>query len=103
MLDLSYKAKVRIYFPEKLLSEKSITLTTKQVHYLINVMRKKKDDTILIFNNIDGEFLAKISEIYKKYIIFSHVFSFFGKMLTAKKLTRFFPAPLIFLQHQNTL
>ena len=70
MIDLSYKAKVRIYFPEKISLKKTITITTKQLHYLINVMRKKKNDTLLIFNSVDGEYLAKISQIYKKYVAY---------------------------------
>ena len=41
MLDLSYKAKIRLYFPGKLSLEDSVKLENKQVHYLINVMRKK--------------------------------------------------------------
>ena len=69
MLDLSYKAKVRIYFPKKIFLKQTVTITTKQLHYLINVMRKKKDDTLLIFNSVDGEYLAKISQIYKKHIV----------------------------------
>ena len=69
MLDLSYKAKVRIYFPKKISLNQTVTITTKQLHYLVNVMRKKKDDTISIFNSVDGEYLAKISQIYKKYIV----------------------------------
>ena len=69
MLDLSYKAKIRLYFPGKLSLEDPVKLENKQVHYLINVMRKKIDDSILVFNSIDGEFLAKISEIYKNKII----------------------------------
>ncbi len=69
MLDLSYKTKVRLYFPKKISLKQTVTITTKQLHYLINVMRKKKDDTLLIFNGVDGEYLAKISQIYKKYII----------------------------------
>ena len=32
-------------------------------------MRKKVDDSILVFNSVNGEFLAKISKIYKKTII----------------------------------
>ena len=68
MLDLSYKAKIRLYFPGKLSLKNPVKLENKQVHYLINVMRKK-DDTIIIFNSVDGEYLAKISQIYKKYIV----------------------------------
>ena len=69
MLDLSYKAKIRLYFPGELSLKNPVKLENKQVHYLINVMRKKKDDLILVFNNVNGEFLAKISKIYKNTII----------------------------------
>lgn len=69
MLDLSYKVKIRLYFPGKLSLKSPIKLENKQVHYLINVMRKKIDDSILVFNSVNGEFLAKISEIYKNTII----------------------------------
>jgi len=69
MLDLSYKAKIRLYFPGKISLKNPVKLENKQVHYLINVMRKKIDDSILVFNSVNGEFLAKISEIYKKTII----------------------------------
>ena len=69
MLDLSYKAKIRLYFPGKLSLEDPVKLENKQVHYLINVMRKKIDDSILVFNSVNGEYLAKISEIYKNTII----------------------------------
>ena len=67
MIDLSYKAKIRLYFPGKLSLEDPVKLENKQVHYLINVMRKKIDDTILVFNSVNGEYLAKISEIYYYY------------------------------------
>ena len=69
MLDLSYKAKIRLYFPGKISLKSSVKLENKQVHYLINVMRKKIGDSILVFNSVNGEFLAKISEIYKNTII----------------------------------
>ena len=69
MSDLSYKAKIRLYFPGKISLKSSVKLENKQFHYLINVMRKKIDDSILVFNNVNGEFLAKISEINKNTII----------------------------------
>jgi 16S rRNA (uracil1498-N3)-methyltransferase len=69
MSDLSYKAKIRLYYPRHLSVKNSIKLEKKQVHYLINVMRKKIDDSILVFNSFNGEFLAKISEISKNTII----------------------------------
>ena len=69
MLDLSYKAKIRLYFPGKISLKSPVKLENKQVHYLTNVMRKKIDDSIIVFNSVNGEFLAKISEIYKNTII----------------------------------
>ena len=45
-----------------------VKLENKQVHYLKNVMRKKIDDSIYVFNDVNGEFLAKISKIYKNSI-----------------------------------
>ena len=68
MLDLSYKVKIRLYFPGKISLKSPVKLENKQVHYLINVMRKKIDDSILVFNSDNGEFLAKISEINKNKI-----------------------------------
>ena len=66
MLDLSYQAKIRLYVPYELMLRKTIELNTKQSHYLINVMRKKIHDTILVFNEVNGEFLAEIQFYNKK-------------------------------------
>ena len=38
MLDLSYKAKIRLYFPGKISLKNPVKLENKQVHYLINVI-----------------------------------------------------------------
>ena len=69
MSDFSYKAKIRLYYPGKLSLKNPIKLENNQVHYLINVMRKKIDDSILVFNSVNGEFLGNILEIYKNTII----------------------------------
>ena len=68
MSDLSYHAKIRLYVPNELMLRKTTELNIKQSHYLINVMRKKIHDTILVFNEINGEFLAEI-QIYNKKLI----------------------------------
>ena len=68
MLDLSYYAKIRLYVPDELSLKKIILLKPKQTHYLKNVMRKKNNDFLLIFNEVDGEFLAEIETSNKKII-----------------------------------
>ncbi len=68
MIDISYHAKIRLYVPNELMLSKKIELNKKQSHYLMNVMRKKIHDTFLIFNRVNGEFLAKIHSNNKKLI-----------------------------------
>ena len=68
MIDLSYHAKIRLYIPNELILTNRIELNKKQSHYLMNVMRKKINDTFLVFNSINGEFLAKIQSNNKKLI-----------------------------------
>ena len=75
MIDLSYHAKIRLYVPNELILTKRIELNKKQSHYLMNVMRKKIHDTLLVFNSVNGEFLAKIQSNNKKLIsveVFEH-------------------------------
>ena len=68
MADFSFSAKIRLHQKNKLIIKQNIFLETKQSHYLLNVMRKKINDKILIFNQFDGEFLAEIILIKKKII-----------------------------------
>ena len=60
MKDLSYKAKIRLYVNCKLEVHQEIKIQSKQLHYLTNVMRRKRDDILSIFNEVDGEFIGKI-------------------------------------------
>ena len=60
MKDLSYKAKIRLYVKGKLEVHQEIKIQSKQLHYLTNVMRRKRDDILSIFNEVDGEFTGKI-------------------------------------------
>ena len=69
MKDLSYKAKIRLYMKGKLEVHKEIKIDSKQFHYLTNVMRRKRDDILSIFNEIDGEFITKIINVSKKNMI----------------------------------
>jgi 16S rRNA (uracil1498-N3)-methyltransferase len=68
MADFSFSAKIRLHQKIKLIIKQNILIETKQSHYLLNVMRKKINDKILIFNQFDGEFLAEIILIKKKII-----------------------------------
>ena len=68
MADFSFSAKIRLHQKNKLIIKQNILIETKQSHYLLNVMRKKINDKILIFNQFDGEFLAEIILIKKKII-----------------------------------
>ena len=60
MKDLSYKAKIRLYVNGKLEVHQEIKIQSKQLHYLTNVMRRKRDDILSIFNEVHGEFTGKI-------------------------------------------
>ena len=48
MKDLSYKAKIRLYVNDKLEVHQEIKIQSKQLHYLTNVMRRKRDDILSI-------------------------------------------------------
>ena len=57
---MDYQFKTRVY-SESCLDENSIIkLSSKQSHKLVNVLRMKTSDDIIIFNNISGEWSAKI-------------------------------------------
>ena len=60
MKDLSYKAKIRLHVNGKLEVHQEIKIQSKQLHYLTNVMRRKRDDILSIFNEVHGEFTGKI-------------------------------------------
>ena len=68
MRNFSYQLKIRLYIPDKLIPDKRLIISLKQSHYLINVMRKKIDENLLIFNADCGEYLAKIQKIEKKKV-----------------------------------
>lgn len=68
MRNFSYQPKIRLHIPDKLIPDKRLIISLKQSHYLINVMRKKIDENLLIFNDVCGEYLAKIEKIEKKKV-----------------------------------
>ena len=57
---MAYQFKTRVYDESSLDKQEKFGLSVKQSHKLINVLRMKDDDEIIIFNNIYGEWSAKI-------------------------------------------
>lgn len=55
----------RIYYSEPLATDSDVLLPKETSHYLANVLRLKADDSILLFNESSGEFLASINEVRK--------------------------------------
>ncbi len=67
---MKYHNLARLFIPD-LLKDKAFTLTNPHdIHYLKNVLRKRVNDEVLLFNSIVGEFLAKIVTIDSKAIVF---------------------------------
>ena len=66
-----YSNLIRLYTKDSLNPNNQIILANNQHHYLKNVMRVKKNDNLRIFNGIEGEWLAQIIKIQKKYILLS--------------------------------
>jgi 16S rRNA (uracil1498-N3)-methyltransferase len=57
----------RLYYPGDLKEAVTIDLAGQQAHYLLNVMRRKANDPVLLFNGHDGEWLAHIADTTRKY------------------------------------
>ena len=58
--------KIRIFIEKNIRIESEIVLSKSQSHYLKNVMRKKEEEKIFIFNSYDGEWLAKLRYVNKE-------------------------------------
>ncbi len=52
----------RLYAEPRLAARAEIACTPEQANYLLNVLRLKADDEVLLFNGRDGEWRARISE-----------------------------------------
>ena len=64
---MGYQFKTRIYSESSLEKNTNVILTLKQSHKIINVLRMKANDDIIIFNSNYGEWLGKI--IIQKSIV----------------------------------
>lgn len=62
--------KIRLFVDDKNIKISSeIKVSNNDFNYLVRVMRRKVGDGIFVFNGSDGEFLAEITQIQKKFLI----------------------------------
>jgi 16S rRNA (uracil1498-N3)-methyltransferase len=59
----------RIYCPTAINNAQELPLDQDTSHYLINVLRLKLHDSLLLFDGIGNEFLGKIIAVHKKNVI----------------------------------
>ena len=60
------RAKIRLFVDHPLGQGQSVPLSRDNAHYLFNVMRQGKGDSIALFNGRDGEWTSEIAEAGKK-------------------------------------
>lgn len=85
---MNYNRYSRVFIDQDLL-QGFVTLSPTQSHYLVNVMRRKIGDKVLIFNGREGEFLADIIDNRKKAVILK-IISQTRKQPNAPKLALIF-------------
>lgn len=59
-------AKIRLYVEHPLGAGQSIPLEKEQAHYLFGVMRQRLGGAVALFNGVDGEWQAEITEAGKR-------------------------------------
>ncbi len=59
-------AKIRLYVDHPLGPGQTVPLTEAQAHYLFGVMRQAVGGAVLLFNGVDGEWLAEVAEAGKR-------------------------------------
>lgn len=59
-------SKVRLYVEHPLGPGQSVALTQDQSHYLFNVMRLTRGDSLCVFNGRDGEWRADVEQVSKR-------------------------------------
>ncbi len=63
---MSKKNRIRLYVDTALDCGGAFMCSEQQAHYLVNVLRLHKGDTVYVFNGRDGEFRTTITEVSKK-------------------------------------
>ncbi len=64
--------KIRLFFKENFIQNKPLSLDNNKFHYLKNVMRKKENDKIFIFNERE-EWCGKLQLVGEKKVIPEHL------------------------------
>ena len=62
------KSAPRLFVEEELGEGSLVTLEGTQAHYLGKVMRVKADDTVILCDNLTGEWAARVSQVEKRQI-----------------------------------
>lgn len=62
----THKSLPRLFLHHALAAGAPVSLDKEQSHYLLNVMRRKAGDHVVLFNGRDGAWLARIAEAGKK-------------------------------------
>lgn len=57
----------RVFIPESLVTGQPLELAGDTAHYIGTVLRLKAGSTVALFNGDDGEFLAELQDVSKKY------------------------------------
>lgn len=56
----------RLFVDAPLVPQSPVPCTSEQAHYLVNVLRLKAEDQILVFNGEDGEWRARLTDVGKR-------------------------------------
>ncbi|WP_455474347.1 16S rRNA (uracil(1498)-N(3))-methyltransferase [Bartonella sp. B30(2025)] len=65
---INYKLK-RLFIRQSLSLNEKIKIEDSQASYLIRVLRMQEGDEVLIFNGQDGEWLAKLITVKKRFVV----------------------------------
>ena len=65
----TYKSFPRLYLEHPLGKGETVTLGREQTNYLISVLRMREGDAVIVFNGVDGAWLARIADPNRKAVI----------------------------------
>lgn len=62
----THKTLPRLYVEQPLSAGSSLELSREHTNYLLNVLRMKTPDALVVFNGVDGAWMARISDDHRK-------------------------------------